>query len=125
MSCDHLDRQDREDNTPGNGNGTARDMEEPHQKPTEGEKYEGSDDRYSNHPPAYGALRLGIKVLGLFEKWNERNLRPHANEQKQKKLAHQRDIDNRKIHRRRSLEAGLPPRITLVPSPLNRIICRI
>jgi hypothetical protein len=73
-------------------------VEEPHQQRTDGEKDERGDDRYSNHSPAYGPLCLSIEMLGLFEEWHERDFRTHADEQKQKKLPHQRDIDNRKIH---------------------------
>ena len=54
--------------------------------------------RGHDHPPAYGPLRLGIEMLGLFEKWHERNFGTHADEQEQEKLRHQGEVDDREIH---------------------------
>jgi polyphosphate kinase 2 len=65
---------------------------------TEGENDKRGDDRDQDHLSAYGALRLCVKVLGLFEKRHERNLRTHADQQKQKKLPHQFDVYDREVH---------------------------
>ena len=54
--------------------------------------------RRHDHLPAYGPLRLGIEVLGLFEERHERNFGTHADEQEQKELRHQGEIDDREIH---------------------------
>jgi hypothetical protein len=94
VSGDHLDRQDGQDNSASNGNGTARDVEEPHQQRTEGEKDERGDNRDHDHPAAYGSLCLGIKVFGLFEERHERNFWAHPDEQKQKEFRHQFEIDD-------------------------------
>ena len=73
-------------------------MEEAHEERAEGEQDKGGNDRRLNHLPAYRPLRLRIEVLGLFEERHQRDLGTHADEQEQKQLHHELDIDDREIH---------------------------
>jgi hypothetical protein len=103
LPCHHFDGQDRQDDPAGNRHGAAGDVEEPHEQRTRGKQDERGNYRRHDHPPAYGPLRLGIEVLGLFEKWHERNFGTHADEQEQEKLRYQGEIDDREIHEGSSL----------------------
>ncbi len=94
----HGDGQDRQDDPAGNRNGTAADVEEPHQQRSECEQDERGNDRRHNHPPADGALRLRVEMLGFFEERHEGDLGSHADKQEQKELRHQFKIDDREIH---------------------------
>ena len=73
-------------------------MEETHEQRAEGKHDERGNHGRHDHLPAYGALRLGIEMLGLFEERHQRNLGAHADKQEQKQLGDQRDIDDREIH---------------------------
>ncbi len=99
LPCHHLDCQDCQDDPAGNRNGTAGDVEETHEQGAKGKQDECGHDRVYNHSPAYGPLRLGIETLGLFEKRHERNFGTHADKQEQKEFCHQREIDDREIHK--------------------------
>ena len=97
-SSRHLDREERQDNSTGDRNRTASDMQQPHQQSASGKKDQSRDDRRQNHLATYPGLRLGVELLGHFQKWHQCDLRSHADQQEQEKLCHETGIDDCEIH---------------------------
>ena len=94
----HIDGEDRKDDRASNRDGAAGDVEEAHEERAGGEQDNCRDDRRHNHLPAHGPLRLCIEVLGLFEERHQCDFGTHTDEQKQKQLQHELDIDFRENH---------------------------